>query len=312
MPCISVVVPVYKNIQTLAELHALLVDHVGSITSDFELIFVDDGCPQGSWDVIAHLAEIDRRVRGVRLSKNFGQHRALTAGLDMATGDWVVIMDADLQDHPRYIPDLYATAVKGMWPVVVARCRERTDAPMLRILSLAFYRLLSYLSGAPFDPMVGNFRIMSRTVVDAIGQYREQFRLISGIVSLTGFRTTCVEVERPRRRAGKTSYNIARRASLAVDCIIAYSDKPLRISTFLGFVLACGSFIAGIYLILSALMGHPPPGWASVIVSLYFIGGCIIANLGVIGHYLARTYNEAKHRPLYVIAETTTAAGTDT
>jgi adenylylsulfate kinase-like enzyme/glycosyltransferase involved in cell wall biosynthesis len=305
MPHISIVSPVYRAESCVAELCRRLKLAIAPITNDFEIILVEDRGPDNSWAVIQSEARKDSRVRGIRLAKNFGQHRAITAGLDMAKGDWVVVMDCDLQDPPEEIPQLYAKAREG-YEIVVAQFEERAESSLRQKVSQSFWTGLSWLAGISFDHRVGNFRIMSRRVVENFRCYREQLRLLGGITSLMGFTSATLSLKRDERFAGETSYTFRKLLSIAVDIAMAYSDKPLKLSVIAGVVISGLAIFAGIVIFVLGLIGTiDVPGWASVMVSLYLIGGLIIANLGVIGYYIGKTFDETKRRPLYVIENTT-------
>ncbi len=301
MPHLSVVIPVYKAENCLDELYARLKAAIEPISPDFEIILVEDCGGDRSWDTIAALAKRDPRVRGIQFSRNFGQHYGITAGLDHATGDWVVVMDCDLQDRPEEIPRLYARAQEG-FEIVLARRGKREDPPGKRLMSWAFYKLFSYLADMEYDGQVGNFRIVSRKVVENFRQMREQLRFFGGLVSWMGFPSTSIDVQHAERFEGGSTYTFAKLWKLASETIIAYSDKPLRLSIRFGFLISSLSFFYGMYIIYHALRyGSPITGWSSLIVSLYFLGGIVISILGVIGIYLGKAFDEAKRRPLYII-----------
>jgi len=305
VPHISVVSPVYRAEACFVELCNRLKSTIGSITEDFEIILVDDRSPDNSWAAIQNESRKDSRVRGIRLSRNFGQHRAITAGLDTADGDWVVVMDCDLQDPPEGIAQLYAKAREG-YEIVVAQFEQRAEAGLRQKVSQIFWAGLSWLAGIPFDYRVGNFRIMSRRVVTSFRGYREQLRLLGGITALMGFTTASVPLKRDRRFAGDSSYTLKKLFAISVDVIAAYSLKPLRILAKFGLWVSGLSFLVGITLFLFGIRGViDVPGWVSVMVSLYLLGGFIIANLGVVGYYIGKTFDETKRRPLYLIENTT-------
>jgi len=299
-------VPVYKAEYSLNELYRRLKEALETITvSDFEIILVEDCGGDRSWEMIEFLAQQDPRVKGLQFSRNFGQHYGITAGLDHSCGDWVVVMDCDLQDRPEEIPRLYAKAQDG-YDVVLARRGARRDPLLKRLNSQLFYRLFSYLSDMDYDGDTGNFRIMSRKVVENLRHMREQLRFFGGLVQWLGFPTASIEVQHAERFEGKSTYTFAKLWKLATETIIAYSDKPLRIAVRFGFVMAFMSFCYGLYILLRAtLYDVPIMGWSSLIVSLYFIGGIIISILGMIGIYLGTTFDETKKRPLYVVRRTT-------
>jgi glycosyltransferase involved in cell wall biosynthesis len=305
IPLISIVVPVYKAENCLDELYRRLVAALEPITSDFEIILVEDCGGDNSWQVIEQLATTDKRVRGIQFSRNFGQHYGITAGIDHCQGDWVVVMDCDLQDRPEEIPRLYAKAQEG-YDIVLARRIARQDPLLKRITSLLFYRLFSYLADIEYDGASGNFRIMSRKVVASFRRMGEQLRFFGGLVQWLGFPTTSIAVEHAERFEGNSTYNFTKLWKLATETIIAYSDKPLRIGVRFGFGMAGLAFSYGMYILMRALLyGSPIPGWNSLIVSMYFIGGIIIAMLGIIGIYLGKAFDESKKRPLYIVRRTT-------
>lgn len=304
-PHISVVVPVYKAENCLGELYRRLCVVLEKISPDFEIILVEDCGGDDSWAVIERLALDDPRVRGIQFSRNFGQHYGLTAGLDYCCGDWVVVMDCDLQDRPEEIARLYAKALEGC-DIVLARRNVRRDPMLKRITSWMFYKIFSYLADIEYDAQTGNFRIMSRKVVTNFRQIREQLRFFGGLVQWMGFPTASIDVEHGERFKGETTYTYAKLWKLAAETIIAYSDKPLRLAVRFGCVMAVFSFGFGLYVLVHALFYDVPiQGWSSLIISLYFIGGIIIATLGVIGIYLGKTFDESKKRPLYIVRRTT-------
>jgi polyisoprenyl-phosphate glycosyltransferase len=301
---ISVIVPVYMAEECLKELCGRLKNSLKGIADNFEIIFVEDCGGDKSWNIITELAKSDKRIKGIRLCRNFGQHYAITAGLDNCDGDWVVVMDCDLQDRPEEIPRLYNKAREG-FDVVLAKKIKRKDRPVTRFTSWMFYKVFSYLADTDYDWRVGNFRIISRRVAKNFSSMHERLRFFGGLVDWMGFPGAYIEVEHSERFEGKTSYNFRRRWRLALDAIIAYSDKPLRLTIYLGFFMAILSFIFGCYNIARVLIyGSPVSGWGSLIVSLYFIGGMIIFTLGVIGIYIGKTFDETKKRPLYIIKDT--------
>lgn len=305
MAHISVVIPVYRAQGCLAQLYQRLKDSLEKISRDFEIIMVEDCGGDGSWELIEELHRLDSRLHGIQLSRNFGQHYAITAGLDACNGDWVVVMDCDLQDQPEEIPRLYAKAQEGFEVVLALRLR-RKEPWLKQLISRLFYWLFSYLADIRYDWRVGNFRIVSRKVVESFRQMREKLRFFGGLVDWMGFPAVSVEVEHAQRYNGKTTYTLHKLWKLAVDTIIAYSDKPLRLSIQMGFIMAAGAFIFGCYVFFRALLhGFAVMGWSSLMVSLFFIGGVIIFNLGIVGIYLGKAFDEIKKRPLYIVNRTT-------
>lgn len=308
-PLISVVIPVYKAEHMLDELYRRLRAALESISPSFEIVLVEDCGGDRSWQVIERLAAADPRVIGLQFSRNFGQHYGITAGMDLCRGDWVVVMDCDLQDQPEEIPRLHAKAQEG-YDVVLALRGPRQDPLLKRCTSWLFYRLFSYLADIPYDGDSGNFRIMSRQVVRNFNRMREQLRFFGGHVQWMGFPTTGIQVVHDERLEGKSTYTFAKLWKLAADTIIAYSDKPLRMAARLGLFMAAGAFGFGSYILArSMLYSSPIPGWASLMVSLYFIGGLIIGILGILGVYLGKAFDESKKRPLYIVRRYTANAG---
>jgi polyisoprenyl-phosphate glycosyltransferase len=305
MAQLSVVIPVYRAQAILEELYRRLRDALEALTPDFEIVLVEDCGGDGSWDAIQGLARRDSRVKGIRFSRNFGQHYGITAGLDHCDGDWVVVMDCDLQDRPEEIPRLYAKALEG-YDVVIARRGIRNHPPLKRFASWLYYKLFSWLADIEYDGETGNFRVVSRRVVENYRRMREQMRFFGGLVSWMGFPTVTLDVQQDARLAGRSSYSLRRLWRLAVDVIIAYSDKPLRLAVRLGFFMALLAFLVGLYTTIRAFIySFPVAGYASLIVSIYFVGGIIIALLGILGIYLGKTFDESKKRPLYVVMDTT-------
>ena len=304
-PRLSVVIPVYKAEHCLDELYQRLKAALESISPDFEIVLVEDCGGDNSWQVIERLAAADPRVCGIQFSRNFGQHYGITAGLDHSHGDWVVVMDCDLQDRPEEIPRLYAKAQEG-FDIVLALRGARHDPLLKRLTSSLFYKVFSYLADIEFDGASGNFRIMSRKVVTSFRRMGEQLRFFGGLVQWLGFPTSSIEVEHAERFEGNSTYTFSKLWKLATETIIAYSDKPLRIGVRFGFGMAALAFCYGLYILMRAWVhGSPIPGWNSLIVSLYFIGGITIAMLGIIGIYLGKAFDESKKRPLYIIRRST-------
>ena len=303
---ISIVIPVYKAENCLRELYERLKHSIEEIGVSYEILLIEDCGGDNSWEIIKNLAKEDSCVRGIQFSRNFGQHYGITAGLDCCQGDWVVVMDCDLQDRPEEIPSLYSKAQEGFDVVLALRGARWSDPLIKRVTSWIFYRIFSYLADIDYDGNSGNFRIMSRKVVLNIRQMREQLRFFGGLVQWMGFPTAVIEVKHDARFSGNSSYTIGKLWKLGSETIIAYSDKPLRLAIRLGFLMSLLAFLYGGYILLNALLnGVSVPGWNSLIVSIYFIGGVVISILGVIGIYLGKTFDESKKRPLYVINHTT-------
>ena len=302
---ISVVSPVYKAPKILSELVARLERSLLEITDSFEIILVDDGCPWDSWSVVEELSQKYSFVKGLKLSRNFGQHYAITAGLDHAKGDWVVVMDCDLQDQPEEIEKLYSEAQNG-FDIVLAARENRQDNQIKKLFSKFFYRSLSYLSGAKYDHRVANFGIYSQKVITAINQFREPIRYFPGLVQYVGFKSRTIDINHSSREEGQSSYNFNRLFKLALDVILAYSDKPLMTIIKLGLIVSLISFG---YVAFSLWQWYNDmiivPGYTSLIASVWFLSGVLIITLGVIALYLGKTFEGVKNRPLYIIKNTT-------
>lgn len=305
VPLISVVIPVYKAESCLGELYRRLRASLQEITPEFEIIFVEDCGGDRSWEMIESLAATDPRVLGIQFSRNFGQHYGITAGLDHCNGEWVIVMDCDLQDRPEEIPRLYAKALEG-YDIVLARRGRRSDPPLKRLTSWLYYLVFNYLADMNYDGETGNFRIISRKVVESFCSLRERLRFFGGLVAWLGYPTARLDVQHDERFSGKTTYTFRKLWKLATETIIAYSDKPLRLSIRFGFLISLLAFSYGGYIFYRALVhGVAITGWSSLIVSVYFLGGVIISILGILGVYLGKTFDEAKQRPLYIIRRRT-------
>ncbi|WP_245804806.1 glycosyltransferase family 2 protein [Halobacillus hunanensis] len=302
---ISVVVPIYGCDGCMHELCSRIQQTMAHMSMNYEILLINDASPDQSWGTIQQLSESNPHIRGFDLSRNFGQHRAITAGLDLTRGDYVVVMDCDLQDQPEEIEKLYKKALEG-YEVVFATRVVRQDGFFKRLSSKLFYKVYDYLTDRSSDYTIANFSICSRNVIDSYRQMREQNRFFPLFIKWMGFKTTSVPVEHSKRSEGKSSYNLKKMITLATDVIISQSNKPLRLSIQFGFLISLGSFLYGMYLIFKYFfLAQPVPGWTSVMVSLYFIGGLIFFNFGVLGLYLGKVFNETKGRPLYIIRDVT-------
>jgi polyisoprenyl-phosphate glycosyltransferase len=303
-PKISVVTPVYNAELIIPELYRRLVGCLIRISSNYEIIMVNDASPQNDWEIIMSLAKKDKRVIGINLSKNFGQHSAITAGLDYAKGDWIVVMDCDLQDQPEEIDKMYVKTLEG-FDVVVGRRVDRRDFFIVRMTSKLFYFLFNYLTGQKLDNRVANFGIYSRQVIESVKKYKEKDRSFGLLVSMVGFRRAEVDINHAARQRGVSGYNFRKRLNMAMDFILSHSNKPLKLAVKTGFIFTIGAIVYGGWLILSYfLWGNSVTGWTSLIVSFFFLAGLIIAVTGVVGLYVGKIYDEVKERPLYIVHET--------
>jgi dolichol-phosphate mannosyltransferase len=304
-PLFSIVSPVYKAEKILPKLVERIEKSILSITQNFEIILVVDASPDKSWQVIQDIAKQNPRVKGILFSRNFGQHRAITAGLDYAQGEWIVVMDCDLQDQPEEILHLYQKALEG-YEVVLARRHNRQDSFFKRVFSKLFYKTLSFLTGIKHDPTVANFGIYHKKVIDVVKGMREHIRFFPVMVYWAGFTQTKLDVEHAAREEGKSSYSFKKLLKLALDIILAYSEKPLTIIIRMGLSISFMSFLFGVITLIRYLMNKIiVPGYTSLIISVWFFSGLIIAVLGVVGLYVGKTFEGVKQRPLYVIKEAT-------
>jgi len=302
---ISVVSPVYRAENIIAELVRRLLVELSKITNDFEIILVEDFGPDNSWLKVLEETKKDPRVKGIKLSRNFGQHHAITAGLDASSGDWIIVMDCDLQDRPEEVPHLYNEAQKG-FDIVFARRVERQDRFIKTFTSKMFYKVFSYLSGIEQDGTIANFGIYSRKVINSINSMRESMRAFSPMARWVGFKKTAIDVTHAERFEGNTSYNWNKLINLALDIAIAYSDKPLKLAIKLGFSISLFSLLYAIYNVFAYITGIiTVNGYASIIVSIWFLSGLIIFILGIVGLYIGKTFEGMKQRPLYLIDERT-------
>jgi len=301
---ISIVSPVYKCEKCIIVLCERIKTAVEKITDNFEIILVNDASPDDSWNVIKKMTETDKRIKGVNLSRNFGQHYAITAGIDFAEGDWVVVMDCDLQDKPEEIIRLFNRAIEGGHDIVFGRRVMRQDGFFKRIGSRFFYKVFEYLSGIKFDYTVANFSITKRSVINSFKEMREQNRSFPYFINWLGFNKGYVNIDHGKRENGKSSYTFKKLLKFAFDNIIAYSNKPLILSVWMGLMITFCAIFYVLYLIARYYRyGIVVEGWTSVMVSVWFIGGLMFANLGIVGLYLGKVFNEVKKRPLYVVKE---------
>ena len=300
---VSIVSPVYRAEDLVEQLVAQLRNVLVGINCDYEIILVDDGSPDGSWAEIEKICAMVPKVIGLKLSRNFGQHYAISAGLERARGKWVIVMDCDLQDQPSEIPKLLAKAKAG-FDVVLAQRVTRKDWWFKRVGSRIFYKVLGYLTETKQDPSVANFGVYSHQVVAAINKMSETIRYFPTMVRWVGFRSTSVSVEHAARPDGRTTYNFRKLLNLALDICLAYSDKPLRLVVKTGFVVSAIGFVFAAFTLVKAFRGEIEVlGYASLIVSLWALSGLIIVIVGVVGLYVGKTFEGVKRRPAFVVAE---------
>ena len=300
-PHISIVTPVYGCKSCLYELYFRLKETLEKITQDFEIILINDASPDDVWETIVKLTNKDKRVKGINLSRNFGQHYAITAGLDQCKGEWTVVMDCDLQDQPEEIVNLYNEALKG-YQIVYAQRFQRKDSFIKRISSKFFYATFSYLTDTDQDPTIANFGIYHKIVIDSIRNMGDYHRYFPTMVRWVGFKYKKLQVVHAERIDGRTSYSYRMLIRLALDNILTFSDKPLRLTVKFGFLISSLALIFAIYnLILFFNNKILVPGYTSLIISVWFLSGLIIMVLGVVGLYIGKTFDKVKGRPSYLI-----------
>ena len=300
---IAVIVPVYAGRPFLRELCERSIAALETISPFFSVVLVDDRSPDNVWALIQELSLSDHRIKGLQLSRNFGQHHAITAGIDHARARWYVVMDCDLQDAPEDIPLLYQKALQG-FDMVVAINRREGHSRNKRLASRLFYRAFNKFSTVRLTYGASNFRIFSDAVAIGLRQLREQLRCLPTSLSFMGFEVAELETSHHPRSEGASSYSFRKLAQLALNAILAHSELPLKITAGLGLVIAAFSIVAGLLIVARTLLyGIGVLGWASLIVSVFIVGGVQIFCIGVVGIYVGKTFAETKKRPLYFIRD---------
>ena len=298
---ISIVSPVYRADALVQELVAQIDDALKGMDLTYEIILVEDGSPDDSWAEILKVCEKNEKVVGLKLSRNFGQHYAISAGLAKAQGEWVVVMDCDLQDQPCEIPKLLAKAKEG-YDIVHGRRSTRRDSWLKRASSKVFYNMLGYLTGTPQDPTIANFGIYHRKVIEAVISMPETIRFFPTMLRWVGFKSTSIDVEHASRPEGKTSYNLKRLLLLSLDICLAYSDKPLRLVISTGLMVSLIGFIFAGYTITKAIQGKIEVlGYPSLIVSIWVLMGLVIFIIGIVGLYIGKIFEGVKRRPSFIV-----------
>lgn len=307
MTYLSVVVPVFNESSLIEELLKRVINNVKLVTADFEIIIVDDGSQDQTWELIVAEAKKETRIKGIKFSRNFGHHYAITAGLHNSNGEWVVVMDGDLQDRPEVIPELYKKAQEGFDVVFVSR-QNRPEKFYYQIAQKFFYWILRTLSGINFDSTQANFSIISRKVVEAFKIFPENARFYGSTIKWLGFNRSFIYADHGVRHSGKPSYTLRKRIKLASDIILSFSERPLKFAIGFGIIISTIAIIGAFWIIYGAIQwGYSVIGWSSLIFSIFFLGGSILVVLGIIGIYLGRVFQESKKRPLFIISKTTDA-----
>ncbi|MBQ0120422.1 MAG: glycosyltransferase family 2 protein [Bacteroidales bacterium] len=305
MKKITILVPCYNEEKSLPLLHVRLATLMDSMTAyEWELLLVNDGSRDGTMDVVRELRAMDSRVGYIDLSRNFGKERAMLAGMDHATGDCMVIMDADLQDPPEVIPEMIKHWEDGWEDVYARRISRGKESWLRRKLSLCYYNVLQKTTKVDVLQNVGDFRLIDRKCIDALKQMRECERYTKGLFSWMGFKKKEITFDRHDRAAGESSFDLFKLMLLGIDGITSFTTAPLRFATVLGFAVSVFAFIYMCYVLVKTLIwGDPVAGYPTLIIVILFLGGVQLISLGIIGEYLGRIFNETKDRPVYIVRE---------
>jgi polyisoprenyl-phosphate glycosyltransferase len=300
---LSVVIPIYNEEEVISHLRRKLSELGSSLPSELEFIFVNDGSSDKTADVLLDWAREDARVKIINLARNFGHQIASTAGLDYAQGDAIVLMDSDLQDPPDIIGEMLAKYREGYDVVYAQRLEREGESWFKQYTAWAFYRLMRALVHKDLPADVGDFRLMSSRFVRALRQMRETHRFLRGMVTWVGYPQTAVTFRRPARIAGRTKFSLRKMVAFAATAILSFSSIPLRLSVIFGLLIAGLSAAWGLYSIFHALfLKDTVPGWTTLVILQAMLGGSILISIGVLGEYVARTYEQSKQRPLYFVA----------
>jgi glycosyltransferase involved in cell wall biosynthesis len=299
---LAIVVPVYNEESVLPEFHRRLAAVLDGLPADAEIVYVNDGSRDGSMQLLAGLHRDDGRVAVIDLSRNFGKEVAMSAGLDHAGADAVVVIDADLQDPPELIPRMVDAWQQGSDVVLMQRASRAAESWLKRATARAFYRAIGSIGTIDIPPDVGDFRLLSRRTVEALCRFPERSRFMKGLFAWIGYPTRVIAYDRDARYAGETKWNYWRLWNFALEGITSFSVVPLKVASYLGFIVAAGAFLRGVYVIGKTLLyGDPVAGYPSLVVLVLFLGGLQLMALGIIGEYLARMFIEVKQRPLYLV-----------
>lgn len=302
LPTLSIVVPVFNEQEVLPEFHRRACSVLDGLAMHSEIIYVNDGSSDDTIEVLNQLGTLDARVRIVDLSRNFGKEIALTAGLDHAHSDAVVVIDADLQDPPELIPELVARWAEGYDVVYAQRTSREGEGSIKKLTAYLFYRVIRKVSNVDVPPDTGDFRLLSRRAVEALSQLRERHRFMKGLFAWIGYPQIAVPYRREPRFAGTTKWNYWKLWNFALEGITSFSCAPLKVATYLGLLTAFTAFTFGLYILLqTVIFGNPVPGYPSLMVAIAFLGGMQLLGIGVLGEYMSRMFMESKNRPLYLL-----------
>ncbi|MEP6909187.1 MAG: glycosyltransferase family 2 protein [Actinomycetota bacterium] len=303
---LSIILPVRDEAAVIPELVRRLTSVLDGLDGEWEVVLVDDGSRDSSWDLLQAAADLDARIRAIRFSRNFGHQIALSAGLHMATGDAVITMDSDLQHPPELIPSLLARAGEGFDVVYAVRSSADSGSWFKRASARSFYRLLNRLSSLDIPQSGGDFRYMSRRVVDALLAMPERNRFLRGMTRWVGFEQSTIDYQRPPRAGGESKYTLRKMLGLAWDGVVSFSSLPLRVASVLGFAFSFFGLVYLTYVVATRVFtDNAVAGWTSVVATVLVLGGVQLLCIGIIGQYLGRMYEEMKGRPLFLVADDT-------
>lgn len=301
MAYISIVSPVYNAEKILPLLLERIEFNINKITSDYEIILVEDGSPDNSWKKMEELAMLNPNLLGIKLSRNFGQHYAISAGIAKSSGEWTIVMDCDLQDEPEEFLRMFNKAMEG-YDIVLAQRIDRQDNFLKKLFSKLFYRTLGYLTGSYQDESIANFGIYHRKVINAVLSMNESIKYFPTMIQWVGFKSAKINVTHNERLEGESSYNFKKLINLAIDIILAYSDKPIRLVIKFGLITSSIAFVLALFYFIKWVLGEVVVlGYTSLIISIWFLSGIIISTLGIIGLYVGKTFEGVKKRPPYII-----------
>jgi len=303
-PLISVVVPIYNEELVVKESHKRLKSVMDTCGERYEIIFINDGSRDKSASIVADICKHDKNIKLINFSRNFGHQPAITAGMDYALGDAIIIIDADLQDPPEVMLEMIELWKSGYQVIYGKRKSRKGETIFKKVTAKTYYRILRSMTNFDIPVDTGDFRLIDRKVCDAMKSLTEKNRYVRGLVSWVGFRQTSVEYERDERFAGETKYPFRKMLKLAMDGITAFSYKPLKLATYLGFAIAAASFLYMLYAMYKGFFtDETTEGWASIIAVISLSQGIILMMLGLMGEYIGRIYDEIKNRPIYIVNE---------
>lgn len=302
-PIISIVSPVYRAEKIVDKLVSEIQKVMKVINVSYEIILVDDRSPDNSWLKMKELSSKYQEIKSIRLSRNFGQHPAIMAGLNQAKGEWIVVMDCDLQDQPKEIEKLFNKAKEG-FDVVLARRTKRQDGYIKKLYSKIFSKVYGFFTDTKYDNEIGNFGVYNKKVIQSILQVSDYIKFFPLFVNFVGYNATSISVEHAQRDSGTTSYSLSKLISLAFNSIISFSNKPLKIFVKFGMLISFFSFLIGIYYMIEAFNNKIEVlGFTSIIVSIWFLSGILITTIGITGIYVGKIFDQTKNRPVYIIDE---------